>query len=536
MAVIELEDIQTGERIFVEESLLPSVSDLPHGYVGEIPIEDIRKAQVVPIEDEELSVEVMTEPSTQKASSEPVEYVGNSVKGRGSNIGGVARNILQGLSFGIGDEIEAAIRSGSFGGSEYDKYLQNARESYKGFSATHPGTAVGLQIAGGLLPSLLTFGATAPATAAGIGSAARGALTGLGLGALQGFASGEGEDRTSNAVIGGTLGGVLGGVTPSVIRGAQKLGTVARRIKKGTGAGISGEEATDKIIGLVSGANKNALDNTAILAEGVRGGDKGIQSAARDINLAYRAAKEAESKGYSRGVVKEYADVVEKLKTPEMRAADQAYADFAANIPEGTNSGMAISSFFKKHPVAYDKYMRYGERMPNVKANSFDGMRDINRTLRNQLKKADRAGNDKLVDDLTDALSDLSVIRENTTPGIREIDKAWSIARNNQDVVDDVFFENIKKIATPERISEPFASLTEILRTVSPAYRRGMARDLLENGTTAAQQGTIDKIIQSLFAPVQNVGVGSARIGAVPATRAGQAIMTNVGMAERNIE
>lgn len=541
MAISKLTNPQTGEIIYIDDSLIPGSSEWGDNSTIEVDWDDIKKAEVAPFDG---NVNIVASGEQDGGYSEPVEYVGNYVKGRGDNWAGGLRNLLsQGLGMGIGDEAEALFRRYVYDPAgknlSYDEYLQNARDSYKAYANQHPGRAIAMQIGGALLPTLLTMGATAPATAALTSSqmAGRGALTGLGMGGLQGYLTGEGENRLGNAVTNAVLGGVLGGVSPIAIKGGQNALTWISQAKKGMGKNVSSTEAGQRMIDLVSGANDNYIDNTMYLGLASMKGESGIQKAAKDINLLRKEAKKAIQKGYNPNVVEGYSDLTQSLKTPEMLAADKAYADFAASVPEGTNSGMAINSFFKKHPVAEDIYLKYGEKMPNVKPNSFEGMRDINEALRNKLKRAISSNDEALVDDIRAAQKDLSVIRENTTPGIKALDKQWSAARNKQDVVDDIFFENVKKIASPKELLSPEISATGVARTTFPARVRGMAHELLETGKIAPSgQGQLNQVIEKAFSPLGDIGFGNTRIGPVPTTRAGQAIMTDYGFGLRNSE
>lgn len=549
MAVLEVEDMETGKRMLIEDSLVPGAKDWKNGQDTEVDWDALKKAEVVPIEDG-LNVDVVANPQENKDNT--VEYIGNSRRGRGDNAAGGGRNVLQGLLAGGADEAEAWFRSHIWDpkglGLSYDDYLKNARESYKGYSAEHPGRAVAMQIGGALLPSLLTLGAAAPATAASTASmVGRGAAAGLGMGALQGYLSGEGENRGETAMFNAGLGALLGGATPALIKGGQGIAKGISEIKKGTGANVARSEAGQKMINLVSGANDNYIDNTMYLGMGAMKGEEGIQKAAKDITFLRKQAQKAEKQGYNPNVVDGYSDLTQSLKTPEMLAADEAYANFAAAVPEGTNSGMAMDVFFKKHPLAYEKYMKYGERMPDVKPNSFEGMRDVNNVLRKQMKKAQASQNFSVADDLEDAIADLSMIRENTTPGIKEIDRMWSAARNKQDVVDDIFFDNVKKIANPKEMLSPEISMTGAARTLFPARARGVARELLETGTVApAGTGTTNQIIQKAFSPIENVGtkgfklgplnIPGFKVGPVTTPRAGQALMLDYGLANENIE
>ena len=497
MAVYEIEI--DGKIYEVDDS---SLGQYVNPQTGELQIdvvaEDLRKSageQNAPSKSDLMS-------DLQEAG-DTVEYIGDVVRGRGNNLGGALRNVAQGATVTAADEIEAGARAtkqyirnidptvsqekktGESWRELYNKYLQNARESYQGYMAQNPNKALALNLAGGILPGLITFGATAPASAATLGQTVfRMGLAGTGYGALGGFLSGEGglSERLASAQEGAWRGGLTGALIPVGVSGAKDALTIGSRIRKGLGKNpMSKGEITESMFGLLAN-NADDLDNALLLGEAVRKGDKGIQQAAKDINTINQLAKKAESKGYNRGIVEGYNEITERIKTPEMLAAEQAYADFAAQVPAGTNSGMAISNFFRKHPTAASIWEKYAEKTPKVNPNSFEGMRDINTALRARMKRASRADNFALVDDIQDALDDLSVIRENTTPGIKAIDRQYSIARNAQDVVDDNFFANIKHITAPKEIQQPVASGTEGVRLGFKPYVRGKARELLSEG------------------------------------------------------
>lgn len=119
---------------------------------------------------------------------------------------GYTRSMVgQGAMLGTGDEAEAAMRAGlGFGG--YDTNLETIRAENKQFQAEHPYIAMGTELAGAMLPAVLSRGRTAPASLAR--ATAQNAVVGGLAGAGYGFGTGEGyEDRMSRAK-GGALTGV----------------------------------------------------------------------------------------------------------------------------------------------------------------------------------------------------------------------------------------------------------------------------------------------------------------------------------------
>jgi len=160
-----------------------------------------------------------------------------------SPIAETARAFGQGLTFGTLDEIEAALRTGSISGAEYEKQRNMLREKQKQFGEDMPYVKTPVEIAGGMA---LPFGligksvkALAPAEQALVtgttltGQAARGTALGAGTGALSGYGYAE-KDAGEAAGLGAIFGGVLGGTVPIVI---DKAGSLMRNVLNASGIG-----------------------------------------------------------------------------------------------------------------------------------------------------------------------------------------------------------------------------------------------------------------------------------------------------------
>ena len=139
-----------------------------------------------------------------------------------SKIGGMARAVLQGLSFGTADEAEAAFRS-LMGDETYAENVKEIRNEIKQFAKENPKTAIGLEIAGSL--------PTAIAGGAGLARlGVKGALKVAGIeGAAYGAGSAEGGvlDRAKSAATTGLTSAVLGKagdvILPNVSKAASNL-------------------------------------------------------------------------------------------------------------------------------------------------------------------------------------------------------------------------------------------------------------------------------------------------------------------------
>lgn len=135
----------------------------------------------------------------------------------------LGRGALQGLTFGFGDEVVAAIRPYLHEGETYDSALKDQRDALAQARQDRPGYAYGGEIAGGVATGIATgagFGANSPTL---IGRAGGGALTGAAQGAVYGAGTGEGgaKERAINAAKSAAIGGAIGAAAPVAIAGAR---------------------------------------------------------------------------------------------------------------------------------------------------------------------------------------------------------------------------------------------------------------------------------------------------------------------------
>lgn len=144
----------------------------------------------------------------------------------------LARGAEQGLTFGFGDEINAALEATLKGGQGdwLDRYRTSRDQSRALFNAAeeaHPAASIAGNIVGGLVPAFFSGGATAAASgaeaAASVGlkeAAKQGLKMGAGYGALSGLGTTDADltkgdikeaakDVASGAVLGGALGGAV---------------------------------------------------------------------------------------------------------------------------------------------------------------------------------------------------------------------------------------------------------------------------------------------------------------------------------------
>ena len=162
------------------------------------------------------------------------------------------RSVGQGLTFGTLEEIEAALRTGSISGPEYEKQRNLLREQQKQFGMDYPIAKTGLELGGSLIAPLgiaKQVAKLAPATQALVtgqtlpGQIARGTAIGTATGAASGYGFAE-KDEGSETAMGGVFGGILGGSVPIVVKGA---GTLIKNVLNSAGIGDQ-EAAASKML------------------------------------------------------------------------------------------------------------------------------------------------------------------------------------------------------------------------------------------------------------------------------------------------
>jgi hypothetical protein len=153
-----------------------------------------------------------------------------------------ARAFGQGLTFGTLDELEAAVRTGSISGADYERQRNLLREQQKQFGQDMPLVKTPVELAGGLVMPLGMagqIGKLAPEAQALItgtstlGRVGRGVVAGGVTGALSGYGYSE-KDAGTEAGMGAVFGGLIGGAVPVVVQGA---GTVIRNVLNASGIG-----------------------------------------------------------------------------------------------------------------------------------------------------------------------------------------------------------------------------------------------------------------------------------------------------------
>lgn len=193
---------------------------------------------------------------------------------------GAGSQLLQGLTFGFGDEAVAGMRS-AMGQGRYEDLVKSEREALREYSEKNPVTSTAAQVAGGVLPAVFTGGAslvpgvTTAATKA-LGPRLAGMLFGnaptvartAGTGAVAGGATALGTTEKPIEEWGAEVakGAVAGGATAGTLALVGKYVAMPafRRIKQSMGYGDANKAAD---IAIVRALEKDGLTPDQALAK-----------------------------------------------------------------------------------------------------------------------------------------------------------------------------------------------------------------------------------------------------------------------------
>lgn len=175
-------------------------------------------------------------------------------------VGGLVGKYGQGLTVGLGDELQAAIgapfrvAAGKIVGGDadislsdaYTKGLEQARGGLKAAEQEFPVGSVLAEIAGGITPGAAAYkgagalGMTSAKTA--LGRRAKESILGAIGSGIYGFNTGEGDNRTESALKNAALGAFI---SPAVGYGAEKLTNIASPVVNRVVRSLSPEQVPD---------------------------------------------------------------------------------------------------------------------------------------------------------------------------------------------------------------------------------------------------------------------------------------------------
>jgi hypothetical protein len=281
-----------------------------------------------------------------------------------SGVAEAGRAVAQGATFGFADELEAALRTGSISGPEYERLRNQLRAQQGQFSQDFPSVKTPLELAGGIA---VPFGALGAARNAKTGTQsmlagetlggqmARGLAVGAGTGALSGAGYAT-TDTGGEAVKGGVFGGALGATVPVALKG---FGTVIRNTLNASGIGDQEVAASKILANYLQKDNLTPNEAAAALDELRRIGVPNATIADLGVNLrdlAFNAyavqskAKTGTQNFLENRLIDQKDDVVKAL-------ADKAGLDLNVNGYEKLNSLIEQQALAAKkaYPSAYSK-------------------------------------------------------------------------------------------------------------------------------------------------------------------------------------
>jgi len=272
-----------------------------------------------------------------------------------SPVAETARAGAQGLTLGFADELEAALRTGAISGQQYETLRNQLRSQQEAFATQNPNTALAAEIAGGLAMPLGMAG-----TAMKAPSILRSAVTGAGIGGVQGAGkSTSGEDLTSDVITGSMFGGAGGaalGALGSAI--APKIQPAAAALQK---------EGVPMTLGSAFGGTTQAIEQAA----------ESLPIVGQLIKGARQQQFEAFNKAAFNRALKEIDPTI-KVPTdlPLREAADFTYNQISnkyntiyPNISLDYNKtlGKQLNALEKKHADLGDKTEQFRSTLNSIK-------------------------------------------------------------------------------------------------------------------------------------------------------------------------
>jgi hypothetical protein len=441
----------------------------------------------------------------------PVEY---------SGLAEAARSVGQGLTFGTLDEIEAALRTGSISGPEYERQRNLLREQQKQFGMDAPIAKTSLEIGGSLIAPLgiaRQVAKLAPATQALItgqtvpGQIARGTAIGTATGAASGYGFAEKEDG-SEAAVGGIFGGLLGGSVPVVVKGA---GTLIKNVLNSAGIGDQEAAASKMLANYLKKDNLSPTEAQQALDELRRIGvpNPVIADLGKSLNdLAYSAyTVQSAAKGTTKeflenrlidqpndivkGLVEKAGlaknvngfEYLEALTANQSRLASQAYPEAYSKAINAVPFRKFIDRdvFTKAYGEAVKRADVYGQKLPDL--GSIRNAQSVPTDVLHQIKM----GLDRIVDAETDNItkkisgygSDVAKVKNEFNDLIKSLNPEYKKAN--------------AEFADAERIKNAF-KMGEDYQKLNPAEAASKIKNLTPDEKEAFRLGVMANVNERL--------------------------------------
>jgi hypothetical protein len=439
----------------------------------------------------------------------PVEY---------SGVAETARAVGQGLTFGTLDEIEAALRTGSISGPEYERQRNMLREQQKQFGMDAPIVKTSSEIGGSLIAPLgiaKQVARLAPATkdlitgTTTLGQLLRGAAIGTTTGAASSYGFAE-KDAGSEAAVGGIFGGLLGGSVPIVVKGA---GTLIKNVLNSAGIGDQETAASKMLANYLQKDNLSPTEAQQALDELRRIGvpNPVIADLGKSLNdLAYSAyTVQSATKGATKeflenrlidqpndivkGLVEKAGlaknvngfEYLEALTANQSRLASQAYPEAYSKAINAVPFRKFIDRdvFTKAYGEAVKRADVYGQKLPDLA--SIRNAQSVPTDVLHQIKM----GLDRIVDAETDPLTkkmsgyggDVVKVKNEFNDLIKDLNPDYKKA--NAEFADAERIKNAFKMGEDYQKLNPAEAASKIKKLTSDekeAFRLGVMADVNE--------------------------------------------------------
>jgi len=435
-----------------------------------------------------------------------------------SGVAEAARSVGQGLTFGTLDEIEAALRTGSISGPEYEKQRNLLREQQKQFGMDMPIVKTGAEIGGSLIAPLgiaKQVAKLAPATkdlitgTTTLGQLLRGAAIGTTTGAASSYGFAE-KEAGSEAAVGGIFGGLLGGSVPIVVKGA---GTLIKNVLNSAGIGDQEAAASKMLANYLKKDNLSPTEAQQALDELRRIGvpNPVIADLGKSLNdLAYSAyTVQSAAKGTTKeflenrlidqpndivkGLVEKAGlaknvngfEYLEALTANQSRLASQAYPEAYSKAINAVPFRKFIDRdvFTKAYGEAVKRADVYGQKLPDLA--SIRNAQSVPTDVLHQIKM----GLDRIVDAETDNItkkisgygSDVVKVKNEFNDLIKSLNPEYKKA--NAEFADAERIKNAFKMGEDYQKLNPAEAASKIKKLTSDekeAFRLGVMADVNE--------------------------------------------------------
>jgi hypothetical protein len=437
-----------------------------------------------------------------------------------SPIAETARAFGQGLTFGTLEEIEAALRTGSISGPEYERQRNQLREQQRQFGEDVPLVKTPVELAGSLVAPLgiaKQVAKLAPATQALItgkgvmGQIGRGTAIGATTGAASGYGFAE-KDEGSETVVGGVFGGVLGGSVPIVVKGA---GTLIKNVLNSAGIGDQETAASKMLANYLQKDNLSPTEAQQALNELRRIGipNPVIADLGKSLNdLAYSAyvvqskVKGATKEFLENRLIDQPNDIVkglvekaglaknvngfeylEALAANQSRLASQAYPEAYSKAINAVPFRKFIDRdvFAKAYGEAVKRADVYGQKLPDI--SSIRNAQSVPTDILHQIK----IGLDRVIDAETDTITkkvsgygrDVTNVKNEFNDLIKSLNPEYKKAN--------------AEFADAERIRKAF-NMGEEYQTLNPAEAASKIKKMTSDEKEAFRLGVMADVNQRL--------------------------------------